>query len=211
MDSTQNQESSTTKSEVSGNVDQPNSNDLQKFKDEILNSVKEIVSDPRNIQSMKDKTLAEMKKDKSFKTIFREFQSMRESGMSDKEIEMAAKVQDLEERLSNAIEDNPGKAVQYAKPDVGNLLVKALDLNANDVEVLSALSASSTEEQIRLLSNISAKKRQNVSPAIAAQPAGDSSRQPDLLEEYKAKAKDTFGNALIELKMDFRKRGLDIY
>lgn len=211
MDSTQNQESSTTKSGVSGNVDQPNSNDLQKFKDEILNSVKEIVSDPRNIQSMKDKTLAEMKKDKSFKTIFREFQTMRESGMSDKEIEMAAKVQDLEERLSNVIEDNPGKAVQYAKLDVGNLLVKALELNANDVEVLSALSASSAEEQVRLLSNISAKKRQNVSPAIAAQPAGDSSRQPDLLDEYKAKAKDTYGNALIELKMEYRKKGLEIY
>lgn len=207
MDSTQDNGEVNTNSTSSNQVAQPNSFDQQKFKEDILNSVKEIISDPRNIQSMKDKTLAEMKKDKGFRDIFKEIQSMKESGMTDREIELEARLREIEE--SRVTTNNPGKVVERDQTDVVGLTVKALELDYNDPDVLTVISKGNLEEQIKGLNEVVMRKQQTPNPALVAQPAGGGTK-PDLLAEYQARASKVRGNALIDLKMEYRKKGLDI-
>lgn len=208
MDSTLDDGELNTNSVTSKPVVQPNSFDPNKFKEELLNSVKELVSDPRTVQSMKDKTLAEMRKDKGFRDIFREIQSMKEAGMTDKEIELEARIREVEER-SRPVEHNPGKVVDDGKTETVKLFAKTLGLDLNDPEVIPVFSSNNLEEQLGTLKNLSDRRSKNISPAIAAQPAGGSPSS-NLMEEYQNRAKTVYGSALIDLKMEFRKKGLDI-
>lgn len=208
MDSTLDDGELNTNSATSKPVVQPNSFDPNKFKEELLNSVKELVSDPRTVQSMKDKTLAEMRKDKGFRDIFREIQSMKEAGMTDKEIELEARIREVEER-SRPVEHNPGKVVDDGKTETVKLFAKTLGLDLNDPEVIPVFSNNNLEEQLGTLKNLSDRRSKNISPAIAAQPAGGSPSS-NLMEEYQNRAKTVYGSALIDLKMEFRKKGLDI-
>lgn len=210
MDSTQDNGVTDANQETSNQVVQQNSFDPKKFKEEILNSVKEIMSDPRTTQSQKDKVMAEIRKDKGFKDFLGEYRKMREDGMTDKEIEMEARLREIETtRLSQV--DNPGTVVNNAANDSAKLFAKALDLDLNDPEVVGAFINSDIEQSLRRLKELSDRKKTSVSPGLVAQSAGDSARQPDLLAEYQAKAKTARGNALIDLKMEYRKKGLDIY
>jgi hypothetical protein len=210
MDSTQEHGELNTNSNSSDNVVQPNSFDPQKLREEISKLVDERLSDPRTTQSLKDKAWSEMKKGKDFREIFREIQTMRDSGMTDKEIELEARLREVEE--SRIAPNNPGKVVESNQPDVVGLTVKALGLDYNDPEVLSVISKGNLEEQIRGLNNVVSRKRQTPNPALVAQSAGDGAKSNDLLSEYQQKASSLRGNidALIDLKVEYRKQGLDI-
>lgn len=208
MDSTLENGDLNANSESSNEVVQPNSFDPKKFKEEILNSVKEIMSDPRTTQSQKDRVMAEIKKDKGFKDFLSEYKEMRDSGLSDREIELEARLRDIESRPAKI--DNPGRVVDNGGTEAVKLFAKAMDLDLNDPEVIPALADNDVEKALRNLRSVADRKKQNVSPGIVAQSAGDNARQPDLLAEYKAKAATTRGSALIDLKMEYRKKGLDI-
>jgi hypothetical protein len=210
MDSTLNNGELNTNSDSSNQVVQPNSFDPQKFEERILKLVDEKISDPRLAQSIKDKGISEMKKSKDFRDIFKEIQTMKESGMTDKEIELEARIREVEERESRIASNSPGKTVESNQADVVRLTVKAFDLDLNDPEVIVAINDSDVEKSIRNLKAVSERKRASVSPGIVAQSAGDNARQPDLLADYQQKAKGVYGSALIDLKMEYRKKGLDI-
>lgn len=209
MDSTLENGDLNANSESSKEVVQPNSFDPNKFKEEVLNSVKDLMSDPRTTQSQKDRVMAEIKKDKGFKDFLSEYKLMRDNGMSDKEIEMEARIREIES-LRSAQVDNSGSVVNNAQTDSARIFAKALDLDLNDPEVIAAIIGKDAEQSARILKGLSDRKRSSVSPSIVAQPAGDNARQPDLLAEYQAKAKLARGNALIDLKMEYRRKGLDI-
>lgn len=207
MDSTQDDGTLNANSEVSEQVVQPNSFDPKKFKEELLNSVKELISDPRTTQSIKDKTMAEIKKDKGFKDFLGEYKSMKEAGMTDKEIELEARLKEIES--VRTVQDNPGRVVENGQAEAVKLFAQALELDLNDPEVFPVLSMHSVEEQLKTLKTLSDRRSKNISPAIAAQPAGGNPPS-NLMEEYKARASKIYGSALIDLKMEYRKRGLDI-
>lgn len=212
MDSTQEYGELDTNSTSSDNVVQPNSFDPQKLREEISKLVNEEVavklSDPKITQSLKDKAWSDMKKGKDFREVFREIQTMKESGMTDREIELEARLREVEE--SRVATNNPGKVVESNQPDVVGLTVKALGLDYNDPEVLSAISKGNLEDQIRGLNNVVSRKRQTPNPALVAQSAGDGAKS-DLMGEYQQRASKVRGvNALTDLKMEYRKKGLNI-
>lgn len=207
MDSTQDDGLLNANSDNSDQVVQPNSFDPKKFKEELLNTVKELISDPRTTQSIKDKTMAEIKKDKGFKDFLGEYKSMKEAGMTDKEIELEARLKEIEQ--TRTVQDNPGRVVENGQSESVKLFAKALELDLNDPEVFPVLSMSNMEEQLRTLKGLSDRRSKNISPAIAAQSAGGNPPS-NLMEEYKARAAKTRGGALIDLKMEYRKKGLDI-
>lgn len=207
MDSSPALEPTDAKGEVSNKVEQPNSFDSAKFKEDILNSVKELISDPRTTQSQKDKLISEIKKDKGLKDYLREIQSMREAGMSDKEIELEARLREIEETRN--VQNSIGNVVQKTDNSAVKVLAQALNLDLNDPEVVQVLLKPSNDEQILGLSNIAQKRKVEPNPALIGT-SGGSSKEPDLMEEYRAKADKTRGDALIKLKMEYRKKGLNI-
>jgi hypothetical protein len=210
MDSTYDNGDMNANSESSNQMVQPNSFDPQKFEERILKLVDEKVSDPRLTQSIKDKGLAEMKKSKDFREIFREIQTMKESGMTDREIELEARIREVEERESRIPSNNPGRAVEGNNTDVAKLFAKTLGLDLNDSDVLQSFSSNNMEEQLTTLKNLADRRNKTISPAIMAQPAGDGAKSQDLLSEYQKRASSVRGDDLIELKIEYRKKGLDI-
>lgn len=207
MDSTQEMESANANGEVSDGVDKQNSFDAERFKQDILNTVKDLISDPRTTQSQKDKVIAEIKKDKGFKDFFREFKSMQEQGYSEREIEQEFRIREMEEtRVSH---NSNGNAVSDNKVSTAKVLAEALGLNMNDPDVMRVMLSGNLEEQATKLSELSQRNKKEASPALAAQPSG-MSKTPDLLDEYRQAIRTLRGDALIRAKMEFRKRGLDI-
>lgn len=210
MDSTQETESTVANGEVSENVGQQNSFDADKFKTEILNTVKELISDPRTMQSQKDKVIAEIKKDKGFKDFFREFKTMQEQGMSEREIEQEFRIREMEE--TRVAQNSTGSAVQDDKLKTAKVLAEALGLELNDPDVLQVMLKGDTEQQALKLSELAMRRKSEPNPAIVAQTSGGS-KSPGLMDEYRqrlAKVRRGDVNAITELKMEFRKKGLDI-
>jgi len=157
-----------------------------------------------------------MRKDrgiKPFKDVFDEIRIMRDSGMTDREIEQAGRIKDLEESLGLSMPQNtPGRSVQEQQPDAVKLTVEALGLDYNDAEVYQALASQNQQDVIKSLHNLASRQQRSVNPALVTQSAGGGVSQSDaLMQEYKARAKTSFGMDLINLKQEFQKRGLEIY
>jgi len=207
MDSTQDTEQTVANGEVSENVGKPNSFDAEAFENKVLNAVKEMISDPRIMQSQKDKVIAEIKKDKGFRDFFREYSSMKQTGMTDREIEQEFRIKELEERNAN---NTTGSSVHGDKLQTAQVLVKALGFEDNDPDVMQVLlSTQNTEQQAVQLSELAMRKNKTANPALLAQETGKGT-STDLMSEYKSRASTLRGDALINLKMEYRKKGLNI-
>lgn len=91
-------------------------------------------------------------------------------------------------------------------------VLQELKLDGNDPEVISAYSTLKGVELENRLYKIRYQRdhKPAPSPADAAAMQGGSAPAQDLMGEFEAASKNVRGNALIELKMAFRKRGLDI-
>ncbi len=208
MDSTYDNEDRAAEPNSENQVVQPNSFDPQRLKNEVLT---ELLSDPKFAQSLKDKMIGAIKKDKGFKDYFQEIKSMRESGMTDSEIEMAGRIRELEELNSNQKSNTPGRSVVTDQPDAVKLTVQALGLDMNDPDISSALmSNQGLDEKIRSLHSVASKKQRPPNPAVVAQTSGDGPSSSNLMAEYLAKAENARGMALVELKMEYRRKGLKI-
>ena len=218
MDSTQDEERIVANEEVSTNVDQRNSFDDGKLEEIVRRIVKEENADPRNEQSRNDKLLAAFKKNKGFKDYFREIQSMRDSGMSDKEIERVAGITDREEEIdarlrqleeSRTAQNSVGNTVKQPDNNAIKVLAQALKLDLNNPDVVRELMKDKQEDQIIGLTKIAERQNAEPNPALVGTSTG-SSKEPDLLEEYQAKAARLRGDALIDLKLEYSKKGLRI-
>lgn len=211
MDSTLELGEQDANSAPSGFTDEPNSFDPKKFEENLIAKVQAMIADPRQIQSVKDKALDKIKKDKGFKDFLAEYQSMRANGMSDEQITLEARLRELETKNSAAPSQSPGKVVEQAANESVKLLLPNLGLDANDPEVTTLLAGDGQlPEKITALANLSNRRKANINPAVIAQPAGGGASPPALLDEYREKAKTLRGMALIDLKMEYRRKGLDI-
>lgn len=214
MDSTQSTGTPDANPPVSTDAVQPNSFDPAKFAADLEARILKRLEDPRLIQSQKDKVIDAVKKDKSMREIFAELREMETRGMSPEQIELELWKRDVESKLNNPapVTQSPGKAVVPAHNETLKLILPQLNLDANDPEV-SALLANDAplEERLATLSSISNRKKSAIpNPALVAQSAGDSTASKTLQDEYQARASKTRGMALVELKMEYRKKGLDI-
>jgi len=216
MDSTQETESTVANGEVSENVGQPNSlnadsSDLEK----VLNRLERLeqkLDDPKRIQSEKDKVFSALEKDKRFKLLegYKEIRKLQEEGYTDREIEQELRIREMED--SKVAQNSTGSAVQDDKLKTAKVLAEALGLELNDPDVLQVMLKGDTEQPALKLSELAMRRKSEPNPAIVAQTSGGS-KSPGLMDEYRqrlAKVRRGDVNTITELKMEFRKKGLDI-
>jgi hypothetical protein len=217
MDSTHEQGLQGANLDNSGEAVQPNSFDPGEFEKRLLSRVQEMITDPRTVQSVKDKTLAEIKKDKGFKDFLAEYQSMKNKGMSDAEIAQEARLRELEERLKPTLPATPapGKVEVQATNDPALQMAANLGLD-NEPEVVGLLARdASTEEKLLAMATIIQRKKQvNVNPAIAAQPSGGSTPPVNLAQlenNYKQEVMQARGNrsAILAIQQKYQSQGLN--
>lgn len=95
-------------------------------------------------------------------------------------------------------------------------VAKELELPAEDLRVKDFLNKSFASKEAALLEGAKLIKTISRQPTDADRPAGESGRTQSptqiqqLQAEYDEKAKKAFGQALINLKMEYRKKGLRI-
>ena len=212
-DSTQEAGTQVANPAVSANADQPNSFNPEEFAKTLKAQILADLQDPRHIQSQKDKVIAEIKKDKGMREYFAEFKKMQEEGLSDADIQRELRIRELEARvISEPVTpiQPAGRVIEPAANDAVMAVLPALGLDQNDPEVTSALLQGSIVDKMGALVALSTKKKSQPNPASVAQPSGGAAPQSNLMDDYKKASANVRGNALIELKMEYRRRGLDI-
>jgi hypothetical protein len=219
MDSTLEGGTQAAQSAASPVAVQPNSFDPAKFEANLLAKFQAMITDPRSIQSVKDKALAEIRKDKSLKDFLAEYQSLKASGMTDKEIEQEARLREIEARFSAPVPQSAnGMVVVQPQVDPVSALLPVLGLEANDPEVTSLMAGNGQiEEKLSTLATLAARKRQTQpNPALVAQPAGggtSQASQAQLEAQYKKEVLANRGNktAIRDLQRKYQEQGLDVY
>jgi hypothetical protein len=101
---------------------------------------------------------------------------------------------------------------QVGTASVIEVLKQFPDLDANDPDVITSVLSQQDPDKAELAASRLLRKRASQSPsASAASPVVGTPPPPaNLMDEFNQKAKTLRGNALIELKMQYRKKGLDI-
>lgn len=165
---------------------QPNSFDPEQFaeklKADILASLR---TDKTLAQSVKDRAIAEVKKDKGFKDFLDEYRTLKAEGKTDEQIVIEARLREIEERTVN---QPPAKAGNLADDDSNELdeLLPALGLDATDPDALRIMgqpitAVAKTKELVKL----SQRRKQQPGPAAVSQPSGSSQPKNDVSEKVK--------------------------
>lgn len=219
MDSTQPGDGQEAKPVISQAAVQLNSFDPDKFKQDLLAEFRSMISDPRTVQSVKDKTLAEIRKDRGLKDYLAEIQSMRATGMSDQDIAMEARLRDIEARVTSVpdMQSTPGRVVAPLETNTVAQAVIASGIDMNDPEISSILSSSESDvdKMTKLFSVVAKKKNTQPNPALVAQPAGGSMtpvNAAQLEAQYKKEVMANRGNrgAIEKLKQEYAEKGLNV-
>lgn len=220
MDSTQPGDGQDAKPVISPAAVQQNSFDPDKFKQDLLAEFRTMISDPRTVQSMKDKTLAELRKDRGLKDYLAEIQTMRANGMSDQEIAMEARLREIENRIPTASEpqSTPGRAVNVPETNPVFIVANSFGLDLNDPEVSLILTSGENETgKIARISEIFKRKTITTppNPALVAQPAGGSMSPVSMSQletQYKKEVMANRGNrgAIENLKREYAEKGLNV-
>jgi hypothetical protein len=202
----------------SGAVSQ-NSFDPDKFARDLEARILARINDPKQVQSLKDRTIAEIKKDKGLREVYADVRAMQAEGLSDKEIEREIRIRELEARIAGTSEpstQSPGKAVERAANDPVMSVISAYKLDENDPEVTSIMLGNDPVEKIAQLAILAQRKQQSHSPSIVAQPAGGNRPSPNMAQlesQYKKEVMSARGNktAVQEVQEKYKQQGLDIY
>jgi len=220
MDSTQNSEGQNANSVISGGAVQPNSFDPEKFAKTLKADILAALSDDKQIQSLKDRTVASIKKDKGLREVFGELKEMQAKGLTEKEIEQEIRIRELETRLSGSSVSSvqsPGKVVEQAASNPVRDIISALGLDENNPEVTGILQGGDFTEQVSQLAVLAQRKKSNASnPALVAQPTGGgpSPVNPAQLEAaYKKEVMSNRGNraAIQAIQKKYEEQGLDTW
>lgn len=172
-------ESTQTAGETSANLPasapgvQPSSLDRDQLRKELKAEIlAELKGDKSLMQSMKDQTIEQVKKDKGFKTLLDEYRAMKQENMTDREIEREFRLRELEaERTQQPAPVAPGSATDSGASDLEDLL-PALNLEADDVDALRILAQPLTDiAKAKELAKLSQRRKESPNPAAAAQPA----------------------------------------
>jgi hypothetical protein len=146
-----------------------------------------IQGDPRVVKSTSDKIMNSLKKDKGFKDFLAEYRDMTSKGMTEKEIELEARLREIEDRGGSSTTDqSPGKVVEQVASDPVKIVISALGLNENDPEVTGILLGGDLIEKVAQLGSLAERKKKALSnPAIVSQPAGGGAPTGKMSEQVK--------------------------
>jgi hypothetical protein len=214
MDSTQPDGTQAANPDASPPAVQPSSFDPVEFAKTLRAQILAEIRDPKEVQSLKDRAIAEIKKDKGLKEAFAELKQMQDQGLSDAEIAREIRFRELESHFTSnpaPSAQSAGRVVEQTANDPAMTLLSAFGLDANDPEVTGILTGDDLAGKVAQIAALAQRKKQTPSnPALIAQPSGGGSAQKTLQQEYDLLAKSARGMALIDLKMEYRRRGLDI-
>lgn len=192
--------------------------DLQKKIDDLT----------RTLQSSKDKAVANTNKridglERDMKAVLREALSKGQSVQ-----DVLGEIEDAEERDTKETLRELARAYREGKPfggdarggasttgvDVTNVL-RELELDENDTRVQAfrsksfASEAEAYREAARLLKSITSKQPSDADmPSVVAGTSKNADAQTRLQQEYEKRKEGLRGQALINLKMEMRKKGL---
>lgn len=208
--------SQSVSSEQSGSI--KDSDQLSKLlKAEIAEALKPVLSEVRGVQGRQDKDRT------AFREFMDEFKKQKAKGLSDDQAEVAAEssikerteaqsdkvlLRQIAEKVLGTSPAGNGVAVTANVVDV---LKQFPDLDANDPDVIAnVLSQNDADKAELAASRLIRKRASQPSPSAASPVIGTPSQPANLMDEFNQKAKSVRGMALIDLKMEYRKKGLDI-
>ena len=207
--------SQSVSSEQGGSI--KDSDQLSKLlKAEIAEALKPVLSEVRGVQGRQDKDRT------AFREFMDEFKKQKAKGLSDDQAEVAAESsikERTEAQSDKALLRQIAEKVLGASPAGNGVTASAnvvevlnqFNLDANDPDVIANVLSQSDPDKAELAASRLARKRANPPSASAASPVAGTPPPPaNLMDEYNQKAKSVRGMALIDLKMEYRKKGLDI-
>lgn len=190
----------------------------QLLKAEISEALKPVLAEVRGVQGRQDKDRT------AFRGFLDEYEKQKAKGLSNADAEQAANAliserdelkkrdalfQQIADKVLGTSSAGSGTPAQ-ASIDV---LKQFPELDANDPDVIAKVLVQTDPEKAELAASRLVRQRTTQSPpspsaagALETTPA----KTQSLMEEYNRDAKNLRGNALIDLKMSYRKRGLDI-
>ena len=186
---------------------------------ERLNRIEKMLS---SIQSGKDRAVDKTRSEVSeLRKSLSEVQSLMKKGLSEDEAfeQLEGRKADNEFKqavleLRDALKGGKSLPVQANGAKVEPSVIEVLNqfnLDANDPDVIANVLSQSDPDKAELAASRLARKRANPPSASAASPVAGTPPPPaNLMDEYNQKAKSVRGMALIDLKMEYRKKGLDI-
>jgi hypothetical protein len=219
MDSTQTDGTQNANSDVSSQAVQPGSFDPQKFAADLKAQIMAAVNDPKQIQSQKDRVIAEVKKDKSMKSLLAELKAMEAEGMTRPEIERELRLRDLEAAQSQSAvpTQSAGRVVEQDTNNLVNSVISVLKLDYNDPAVMAIVSNGQSAEQVAALAMLSAQRTSRISnPAAVALPSGGGNPTPNAAQleaQYRQEVMSNRGkpDVIRAIKTKFAQQGLDVH
>jgi hypothetical protein len=186
---------------------------LQEFlRSEIQKSLKPVMDEVRGVQGRQDKDRTAMRE------ILDEFKKQKAKGLTDTEAEHAAATAIKERTEAQEQKELLSKIAEKLGLSAGGTGAASIDLknfpelSAGDPEVVANVLSLTDPREAELAALRMIRKRSSVTPQpSAASPViGTPPPAEDLMAQYKKQSQGLRGNALIELKMQFRRKGLDI-
>lgn len=201
-----------------------NSSSANQGQDDFGERIKRIEKMVETMQSGKDKGVNKaLSEVEELRKSFSEVQAlMKRKNLTEDEAfeELEARKRDTEFQkaileVRDALKGGKSLPVQAngakVEPSVVEVLKQFPDLDANDPDVIAKVLSQSDPDKAELAASRLIRKRANPPSASAASPVAGTPPPPaNLMDEYNQKAKSIRGMALIDLKMEYRKKGLDI-
>ena len=190
--------------------------------DEIVSKLTPILEQlvERKVQSTKDKRLSKIEKALGGRLDL--LAELEEAGVEiPKETRTEMRLRELEEqRTQSSTQPAPvrvdGSTQQKAAVTEAIAELNKYGLSSDDADFLNLLrgqysnrAAFDLEVQRHIVKKIAPPKPANPADVVQS-PATGKADSGDLMVEYQNRAQKVRGNALIELKMEYRKKGLDI-
>ena len=206
---------------VSGG-DKHNSNSASQPQDVLGERLTRIEKMLSSIQSGKDRAVDKTRTEVSeLRKSLSDVQNLMKKGLSEDEAfeQLEGRKADNEFKqavleLRDALKGGKSLPVQANGAKVEPSVIEVLNqfnLDANDPDVIANVLSQSDPDKAELAASRLARKRANPPSASAASPVAGTPPPPaNLMDEYNQKAKSVRGMALIDLKMEYRKKGLDI-
>lgn len=188
----------------------------QLLRAEIAEALKPVLSEVRGVQGRQDKDRTAMRE------FMDEFNKGKAKGLSDDAAEAAAtrsiserKEAESDKLLIRQIAEKLGLSSAgngtTTTANVVEVLKQFPDLDANDPDVIANVLSQQDPDKAELEASRLIRKRASQPSASAASPVAGTPPSPaNLMDEFNQKAKSVRGMDLIDLKMQYRKKGLDI-
>ncbi len=196
-----------------------NANELVKLlESKISEQLKPLAAEVRGVQGRQDKDRT------AFREFMDEFKKFKGKGLSDNEAEAAATnslqekadAQSDKELLRKIAEKVLGSPADGNRANPSANVIEVLrsfpELDANDPDVVTKVLSLTDEKEAELaaLRMLRSRSQSAPSPSAAGMAVNTPPPPADLMSQYQKQSQGLRGNELIELKMQYRRKGLDI-